>query len=157
VVTRQVNVVRAVFRNRLTETIREREGASYSPGVGQYADDAFEGYGYLFATVEVKVEDVARVEALVKQIAAELRAGEISQDEFARAHTPILEDVSSTVQQNGYWLSALEDAQLGARGLNAARSLRPTYQAMTLADVRARAASLFDPARAYSIHIVPEE
>ena len=49
------------------------------------------GFGYLNASAEVKPEDADRVIAALKKIAAQMRAGEISDDEFSRAIKPSLE------------------------------------------------------------------
>lgn len=153
----QMRALRSVLRNRLTDVIREDEGAAYSPGVGLYYSSAFEDYGYISVSLDITPEKVKPIGALLKEIAADFQAGNISQDEFDRAIQPLIEDLSTNLENNAYWLTALSDAQTGGEALEDARVRDAIYTSMTVEDVRRLAAQIFVDGAAYSVTVVPKE
>lgn len=154
---RQLSVLRGVLRNRLVKDIREGEATTYSPGAGSHASTVFDDFGYILAVLTLKPEDVDNMADKVREIAADLAAGNISDDEFNRALKPIIERLESNEKTNGYWANVLGDAQSDARGLVAHRSRMGDFETMRVADVRDLAAAVFDPERALDIRILPTE
>lgn len=154
---RQLSVLRGVLRNRLVKDIREGEATTYSPGAGSHASTVFDDFGYILAVLTLKPEDVGDMADKVRGIAADLAAGNISEDEFDRALKPIVERLESTEKTNGYWANVLSDAQSDGRGLAAHRSRMDDFESMRVADVRGLAATIFDPDRALDIRILPAD
>lgn len=153
--SRQMNVLRAVFRNRMVEIIREDEAATYSPSVGAHSSTLFEGYGYLTTVLNVVPETIPALLIKIDEIAADIQAGNISQDEFDRAMTPIKESLDDSLETNNYWMNVLKDAQTGGEGLENFRSRDAEYDNMSLDDVKAMAAKVLNADKAYRIQIVP--
>ncbi len=152
----RMRLLRGLFRNRLSDVLREEMGATYSPGVSAFSNRLFEGYGYLVTRVTSKPEDVDRVRAAVLQVASEMAESGVEQDEFERGLKPLVEDLSSTLENNGYWLSVLGDAQTGAHGLVRFRAQASTYRAMTPEQIDTLAKKIFGhEKRSVSYFILP--
>lgn len=154
---RQLSVLRAVLRNRLVKDIREGEATTYSPGAGSHASTTFENFGYVVAVLTLKPEDVDAMADKVREIAADLALGNISDDEFNRALKPIVEQLESSEKTNGYWTNVLDDAQSGGLGLKSHRTRTADFETMNVADIRNLAAAVFDPERALDIRTLPTE
>lgn len=151
-----VRVLASVFRNRLVEEIREKDAAAYSPGVGRYSSPTFSDYGYLSVSLDLTPETVAPMISRVESVADELYRGEISDDLFERAMTPIREDLSTRLQSNGYWLSRLADSQSDKFGLAQHAAILAAPGEITVDDVKAMAREVFQQGRSVRIQVVPE-
>ena len=154
---RKMRVLRSLFRTSIVEEIRERSGAAYSPGVGYDSEPDFPGFGYIFVTLDLTPDSLLQVLGQVEAVTAALQAGEISEDQFNRALTPILEDLDAGAQSNRYWDQVLADAQSEGRGVDAHRTRQAGYDAITRADIQALAAQVFDNDAAVRIAILPED
>ena len=148
------NLLRAVLRLKLTDTLREELGATYSPGAGSNASGTYPGYGYLSATSEVNPADIDRVFEAVADIAADMAAGGISEDELQRARQPILENIEEARETNGSWLGIVDEAQTAPEFLERWRTSPDVYQSITVEDLTAAAIRWFDPDKALQVRIV---
>ncbi len=138
---RTIGAMTSIMRLKVIEEIREALGATYSPSAGQSLSSYYSGFGYVSAGAEVKPEDADKVIKALEKIAAQMRAGEISDDEFSRAITPQLEVLPQNATSNNYWLSILSQAQ--SRPEYTERNKLPAIEAsvrkITKADVIAAA------------------
>ncbi len=127
----------AVMRLKVVEEIRETLGATYSPSAGASLSSLYPGFGYINAGAEVKPEDVDRVMAALEKIAAEMRAGEISDDEFSRAITPSLEVLPQNATSNSYWLGLIAQAQTRPDLMERSKlpAVEASLRAVTKADI----------------------
>lgn len=155
-VTRQMRVLQSVFRNRLVEEIREGEAAAYSPGVGRESDRTFPNYGYIFVSLDLTPDKVDTIGNKTLSVAADLQQKTITEDEFDRAITPILEDLDSSLENNSYWMSVIGDAQTDGQGLLDHASREADYTSITLEDLNTLAALVFNNEAAYSVVALPE-
>lgn len=124
---------------RLTEELRENQGATYSPSVGWNASDVWAGWGYLSARVEVPPALAEGFYRDVRKIAADLRAQPPTADEMDRARKPRLERLAKARETNEYWVEELAGAQTDPRRLAATRSVIAGYERITPQDVQAAA------------------
>jgi zinc protease len=130
-------VLGEVMRTRLTEQLREAEGATYSPSVGYSHSLVWDGWGYLSASVEVPPEKLKAFFDDVAKITADLSASPISADELARAKQPRLENIQRAQVTNQYWLAELSGAQADPRRLQLTRDIAAGTAQVTPADVQA--------------------
>ena len=139
--SRVLGVTAAIMRLKVVEEVRETLGATYSPTAGSSLSTVDPGFGYVNAGAEVKPEDVDRVIVALEKIAAQMRAGEISDDEFSRAITPSLETLPQSATSNGYWLNLIAQAQSRPDILerNKIPAVEASLRAVTKADVVAAA------------------
>lgn len=154
---RVIAVMAAIMRLKVVEAVRERLGATYSPTASATISTIYPGFGYVNAGAEVKPEDIDRVIAALEDIAAEMRAGDISDDEFLRAVTPSLEILPQNATSNGYWLNLISQAQtrpdLMAR--NRLEAIEASVRAVTKDDVIAAAKAWLTPENAREARVVP--
>lgn len=90
---RDTAVLREIMKLRLTDQLREAQGATYSPDVNSQHSLVWTGWGYIAATVEVPPEKLPGFFADAEKIAADLRANDVSPDELARAKAPRIESI----------------------------------------------------------------
>ena len=133
---RQLTVAAQVLETRLTELVRMKEGATYSPDAASSPSQVFPTYGYVQAQVETPPAKIASFYADVDRIAADMRAAPPSADELERAKAPTVETLLKARQTNAWWLGVLGRAQSEPRQLDAIRSQVPDVQAVTAADVQ---------------------
>ena len=155
--SRVLAVTAAIMRLKVVEEVRETLGATYSPSAGASLSAVNPGFGYVNAGAEVKPEDVDRVIAALERIVAQMRAGEISDDEFSRAITPSLETLPQNATSNGYWLGLIAQAQgrpdLMERGKLPA--IAASLRAVTKADVVAAANRWLTEAAQQEARVLP--
>ena len=151
----RMRLLRGLFRNRLTDVLREEMGATYSPGAAFYSNSLFAGFGYIYARVTAKPNEVEAVREGILRVADEMASVPIDEDNFLRAWTPLVEDLDSSLESNGYWLEVLGDAQTGGEGLTSHYLREPTYRTMTAGDISALASEIFGSDNTISAFILP--
>lgn len=154
---RVLAVMAAVMRLKVIAEVREGLGVTYSPTASATISSIYPGFGYVMAGAEVRPEDADRVITALRMIAAEMRAGEISDDEFARAVTPSLEALPQNATSNSYWLSLLSQAQTrpDIMARNRLDAVEASVRAVTKADVIAAAITWLNPENAREARVVP--
>lgn len=155
--SRNVSMLSELFKLRLTEVMREEEGASYSPSAFSYSPRIYPDYGYIGASLELSPEDIDRMSAKVDEIAAEFRSGEFDDALLERAIKPARERIETSLENNGYWMNIISEAQSDPQRLDRHRSRYEAYQNMTVEDLKSLAETLFDPKDAYRVQILPEQ
>lgn len=154
---RVLGTLAGVMRLKVIEEVRETLGATYSPSAGASLSSVNPGFGYINAGAEVKPEDVDRVMAALEKIAAQMRAGEISDDEFSRAITPSLEVLPQNTSSNGYWLSLIAQAQgrPDVMERNKLPAIEASIRAVTKADIVAAAQKYLTEAGQQEARVIP--
>jgi zinc protease len=148
-------VLREVMKLRLTEQLRETQGATYSPDVNSQHSLVWTGWGFVAANVEVPPDKLNGFFEDTLKIAADLRATEVDADELARAKKPRIETLQRARVTNGYWLGELSGAQADARRLDSIREMIPGTEKVTPADVKRVAETWLKPENAYRVVIRP--
>jgi zinc protease len=155
-VLRKVSMLSQLFKLRLTEVMREEEGASYSPSAFSFSPRIYPNYGYIGVSLELDPKDIDRISAKVDEIAAEFREGQFDEALFERAIKPARERIETSLENNGYWMNVIAEAQSDPEGLDRHRSRHDAYQNMTVQDLQVLGKTLFDPDDAYRVQILPE-
>lgn len=152
-----LGVLGAIMRIKVTDEIRENLGVTYSPSAGASLSSIYPGWGYVAAAAEVKPEDVDRVTATMRKIAGEMRAGDITDDEFRRAVAPLLDQLPRNASSNGYWLSLISQAQTRPDAMARAElpALEARLRAVTKADVIAAAQRWLKDQDAREVRVIP--
>jgi zinc protease len=107
----------------------------------------------------VKPEDADKVIAALKKIVAEMRSGDISDDEFSRAIMPSLEVLPQNAASNGYWLNLISQAQTRPDVMerNKLSAIEKSVRAVTKADVVAAANRWLSDAAAQDVRVMPSK
>jgi zinc protease len=155
--SRHAQMLSNLFELRLTEVLREEEGATYSPGVSQTSSRLYAGYGFIGAQIEVSPDRIDLMAEKIREVAESFRTGDIDPDVFERAIKPILENLETSLENNSLWMSVLSEAQSDPSGIERFRSREDTYQNMTLEDLKPVAEQVFTNVSAVEIQILPGE
>ncbi|WP_209348234.1 M16 family metallopeptidase [Pontixanthobacter sp. CEM42] len=153
----RLRVLRSILRNRLTDVLREELGSTYSPGVGVQSNPQTPGYGYVFANVTTDPDQVEMVVQATREVGEKIASDGVSADELDRAVQPLIEDLSSSLESNGYWMNVLNDAQSDGFGLERYRKREAIYRNVTVNDLQALADDLFAPNQAFPVIVLPKE
>jgi zinc protease len=148
-------VLGEVIRTRLTEQIREAQGATYSPSVAYAHSLVWKGWGYLAADVEVPPAKLQSFFDDVEKIAADLRAQPVSADELARAKEPRVQGIERARLTNQYWLTQLSGAQADPRRLRLVRETLPATREVSAAEVQAAAQAVLRDGKAFRLVVRP--
>ncbi len=151
---RIANTLRAVLRIKLTDTLREELGATYSPGAGASTSDVYPGYGYFVATSAVEPENIPVVFETVDAIVKDMGEGGISDDDLTRAKKPILEDLENELEENGVWLGVISDAVYDKAAYDEFRQKIEMYESITAEEVIEMAKTYLTPDNALRFEIV---
>lgn len=155
--TRRLNLLAQVFSDRLREQVRERLGASYSPFAYHWPSRAYPGYGVLSAVVQVDPAQIGMVQEEIDRIAADLAAGGVQDDEFARIREPALTGIKDLRRENTYWRdSVLSGAWRHPEQFDWSRDIYQDHAAITAAELSDLAARYLTPERRATIVIRPK-
>ncbi len=105
--TRRLNILAAVFDDRLRVEIREKLGAAYSPQVFNHSSRTEEGYGVMRAMLTVDPAKANEVSLRVREVGRELAADGVTDEELARSLEPVLTSIKDMVRTNRYWMESV--------------------------------------------------
>lgn len=152
-----MDVVANVLELMLTDTVREKLGASYGASVSSAMSSAYSDFGYLVADSVVSPEGADVVDAAIAEAAAELRSRPIDADMLSRAINPELEKARRQQRENGYWVQALAEAQSEPERLDRVRERIALLQSITPADVQRLAQTYLAADRMNRIRVTSEK
>ncbi len=153
---RRLSMLANVLSDRLRVRVREQLGGTYAPTVASSAGDVFPGFGYLVAVVEVDPARAKEIAKVVIEVAGDLNAKGVTQDELDRAKNPVQTSILETERTNQYWMVVIGRAQEKPEVLDWARSRHSDYQAISKADIDALAKAYLSPEMASRVIIHPE-
>jgi zinc protease len=156
--TRRLSLLGSILDDRLRIKVREELGETYSPACYHVASDTFTGYGYMTAMIQVKTEQAEKIGSLVKEIADELAAGNITDDEFERAKKPQVSQLEQMRRDNRYWSqNVVRNSQEHPERLDWARSLMDDYTSITKEECAELARTYLGKDKAVVVRVIPEE
>ena len=134
-----------IMEQRLLDRLRGL-GTVYVAQVGNTSSKVFD-YGYVQALAQLLPSQTQQFNDAVREIADDLKAGKITDDDLARARNPALEELRKSRETNEYWLSVLDGAREYPVRLDLARKYEAALKAITAADVVATAGKYLTPPR----------
>jgi zinc protease len=154
---RALEVLAAIFSDRLFDRLRAEQGASYGPIVESYWPNGFEGSGgYLLAGSLLAPKDVKAFYGMASSIAADLVAKPVSEDELARNVGPIREQVMRASTGNVYWMHLLRGASRDERVVRNAVMLEQDVNGVTAAEIQRVAKQYLGGKSPWTLAILPE-
>ena len=134
-----------IMEQRLFDRLRGL-GTVYVAQVGNTSSKVFD-YGYVQALAQLLPSQTQQFHDAVREIADDLKAGKISDDDLARARNPALEELRKSRETNEYWLSVLDGAREYPARLDLARKYEAALKAVSAADVVAAASKYLTASR----------
>jgi zinc protease len=153
---RDTSVLAQVMQLRLTDELREKQGATYSPSASATHSVVFNDWGYLAVSVEVPPEKLDAVITSIQKIAADLRDKPVTDDELDRAKKPRIDQIEKSRVTNEYWLSSLSGAQTDPRILDSTRSVIAGLERVKAADVQRAAKTFLGDDKSWTLLVKPE-
>ena len=154
--SRRLEVLTAIFNDRLFEILRSQQGASYSPQVVNSWPVDFQSGGYIGAQSQLTPDNIDRFYKVVEMIAKDLREKPISADELQRVVEPLRQLISRASSGNSFWMSQLEGATFNPQKFVALQSLLSDYTVITPEEVQALAIKYFDEKKEWKLAVLPE-
>jgi zinc protease len=150
-----LTLLTAVMQLMLTDELREKLGATYSPSTGSTNSADFPGYGYIGTSSNVEPGKVDTVYGAIDKIASALAAKPIDADLMLRARAPMLETVARQRRENGRWLGIVAEAQSRPDYLDRFRMQEAVLKDIDAARLQALARTYLSPAAALRMRIIP--
>ncbi len=154
-ITRQLTAT--VFRLLLLDEVREKLGATYSPGANSLASTRHDGYGYLSASVIAAPDKMDEISNAIKVITAQLINEGIDADTLDRARKPELEELEKEQRENSSWLFYAQTAQSKPEFLEFKRNEKSLMMAVTPADIQAVAKQYLTESNRLNVRIVSDK
>lgn len=153
---RQLDVMAAIFNDRLFERLRDQSGASYSQAVMSNWSNSFRQGGYIFVGGLVRPQDTELMFRLSREIATDLANNPVSNDELQRARGPLVEQVLRAASGNVFWMHFLEGASRDPQIIQQLLRYVPDLAQTTPADVQRLARQYLAPGRAVPVLVLPD-
>ena len=155
--SRKLEILAAIFNDRMFNQLREGEGASYSPSVSSSWPSAMPAGGNFIVTSQLKPAGVDRFFALARSIAADLALRPVSADEIARSVGPMRQQIARASSGNSFWLSQLQGATADPRRLASVGTLASDYARIKPAELQATAKRWLVPSKSFAMVVLPED
>lgn len=155
--SRKLEVLAAVFRDRLIDRLRSQAGISYSPNVASQWPLGFSSGGNLIALGMVPPDKTGFFFELARGIAAELVAQPIDADELNRALTPLKQQILRASSGNRFWMGLLEGGSFDPAIVASVPMLGRDIGGVTPAEIQALAVKYLRPEADWTMMVVPEK
>ncbi|HEX8301547.1 M16 family metallopeptidase [Sphingomonas sp.] len=153
--SRKLDVLAAVFRDRLIDQLRSQAGISYSPNVASDWPVGLASGGKLIALGMVPPEKTAFFFQLARGIAADLAAKPIEADELDRALTPLKQQLLRQSSGNMFWMRMVEGGTRDPARIEAINTLAQDIALTTPAEIQALAVKYLRPEKDWTMVVVP--
>ena len=154
---RQLDVLAQVFSDRLFDKLRNAAGASYSPQVAsQWPVGGAAGGGRFIAIGQVPPDKAAFFFTLAREIAADLAAHPIADDELQRLLGPMKQSFLRAATGNLFWLRQVGGAAYDERRFAATRGIARDLASTTPASLQALAVKYLRPDKDWTMAVLPK-
>ncbi|MDE0879269.1 MAG: insulinase family protein [Sphingomonas bacterium] len=155
--SRRLDILSLVFSDRLFEKMRQAAGASYSPGVSSQWPMALPGGGRLLAMSQVSPANVPLFFTMARDIAADLAAKPITEDELTRVKGPLIQQIQRAGSSSLFWMQQMSGGTYDSGRIEALRRIGRDYGEVTPAILQQTAATYLVPGRDWTMMVLPEK
>lgn len=152
---RRVALMSEVLSLRVLEEIREKQALTYSPSVGSTSSSTYRDYGYIGIVAEVDTARVADFYAAVDKVIDSFAENPVTDDELARARTPMLERHRRSQANNAFWLGNLNNLHRKPKSEELIANFIPTIESFTAADIQDAARTYLQKDKTIRIDVLP--
>ncbi len=154
--SRHLEILSAILRDRLFESFRSEEAASYSPDFASDWPKAFDSGGHIFGYSQVQPKNVDRFFAAAKEIAADLKANPVSADELKRAIEPIKQQIERASTGNTFWMQQLKGVSYDRNKLAELSTLYRDLTTATPLDIQRVAQTYLIDENIWTLKVLPK-
>jgi zinc protease len=153
----RLELLQRVVQVELTDDLREKLGATYSPGVNADQSRTWRGYGTFNIAAPVAASQVEPARQAMLATIARLAAEPVDADTLLRARQPLLEGYDNALKTNAGWLSLADDAQREPDQIARFVAAKAKLAAITPAELQAVAARFLKVGERLEIDVLPKE
>ncbi len=153
--SRRLEVLAAVFRDRLFDRLRSQAGVSYTPNVVNDWPVGMPGGGRLIAIGQVPPDKTGFFFEAARAIAADLVATPVGEDELRRAQVPVAQSWIRMSSGNTFWMQQTAGGTGDPKRLASIATLPQDLGRMAPAELQALAAKYLRPDRDWTMTVVP--
>jgi zinc protease len=153
--SRKLDLLGAVFRDRLLDKLRSEAGVSYSPSVGTDWPLGMPSGGKIIALGLLPPDKTGFFFKLAREIAADLVAKPIDADELNRALTPLKQQIIRASTGNPFWMKLVEGGSYDAARIASVDTLAPDIVLTTPAEIQALAVKYLRPEKDWTMVVLP--
>ena len=153
----RLELLEAVMRIELTDSLREELGQTYSPMASASESHDYPGYGTFTIAAAVDAGQVEATRAAMLAAVKSLTTKPIDADTLLRARQPLLEHYDNALKTNRGWLNLADDAQSEPERLKRFAAGPGKLAALTADDILATAQRYLDPAARLEIDVLPRD
>jgi zinc protease len=153
--SRKLDVLAAIFRDRLIDQLRSQAGVSYSPNVASQWPLGMESGGKLIALGMVPPDKTDFFFQLARGLAADLVAKPVDADELNRALTPIKQQLIRQSSGNMFWMRLVEGGAFDPARVAAVDTLARDIATTSPVELQGLAQKYLRPDRDWSMVVVP--
>jgi len=155
--SRKLEILAAIFRDRLIDQLRSQAGISYSPMVISDWPIGMPGGGKMMAIGLLPPDKTGFFFELTRSIAADLVANPVTQDELDRALNPLKSLMMRRSSGNMFWMQLMEGGGADPVRISAVGSLARDFSYATPGEIQALAVKYLVPAKDWTMVVVPEK
>jgi zinc protease len=155
--SRRLEVLAAIFRDRLIDQLRSQAGVSYSPQVASQWPLGLPSGGRILAIGLVPPDKTPFFFTLSRGIAADLVAKPVDADELNRALTPLKQQILRMSSGNMFWMRLVEGGTYDPARIAGVETLAQDYARVTPADIQALAVKYLQPDKDWALQVLPEK
>jgi zinc protease len=154
---RRMHYLSAVLSDRLRVQVREKLGASYSPGAGANLSEVYAGDGWIGIQAMADPEKAEELVEACLSAADEMATKGLSADEVDRQRKPAQAEVRDRVRTNGYWVEALTRLHGATNVFDELRSFEKFPDTVQVADLDPLAKEYLKRERASVAIVAPKK
>lgn len=154
---RRLEILANIFSDRLFDRLRSEAGASYSPTVSSDWPTGAASGGRLIALGQVAPENLPLFFRLSREIAADLVAHPVSDDELKRTIGPMTQLILRQSTGNQFWMNQLGGATYDPRVIEATKRVYQDVASVTATELQATAARYLRPENDWTMEVVPKK
>lgn len=155
--SRRLEVLAAIFNDRLFDQLRNAAGASYSPTVNSQWPVGMDNGGFLVVLGQLKPDGVDPFFKLAREIAADLVAKPVEADELARTLGPIKQYYTRASTGNPFWMRQMAGSTIDPRRIAAMESLGRDLASITPGQIQETARRYLLPDKSWSMVVLPQQ
>jgi zinc protease len=153
----RLELLQRVVQVELTDDLREKLGATYSPGVNADQSRTWRGYGTFNIAAPVAASQVEPARQAMLATIQRLAAEPVDADTLLRARQPLLEAYDNALKTNAGWLSLADDAQREPDQIARFVAAKARLAAITPTELQAVAARFLKVGERLEIDVLPKE
>lgn len=153
---RHLDILAAIFADRLFDKFRSEQAASYNPDARNYWPESFDDGGYFMVYSQIRPGDIDKFMNVVNEIAADLATNPVGQDELQRAIEPIRQNIERASTGNTFWLNLLKGMATEPRRMTVLGTLLSDYISTGAETVMQLARKYLRDDRAFRLTVLPD-